>query len=71
MSTNITKRETTHIMCLLIKYILLPSEVVMPTYEKKEKPNMNVIKTLGPTTNKQKTEQNNMLNHMDATSKSQ
>lgn len=30
-----------------------------------------MIKPLDPTTNEQKTEQNNMLNHMDATSKSQ
>lgn len=60
--------------CLLIKYAPLASEVDMPTnphQKKKKNLNTNGIKPLDPTTNEQKTEQNNMLNHIDATSKSQ
>lgn len=46
-------------MSLLINYIPLPSEAVMPICEKKKKKqNMNGIKPLDPTTNEQKTKRN-------------
>lgn len=60
-------------MCLLIKYAPLASEVVMPTHphQKNKKLNTNGIKPLDPTTNEQKIEQNNILNHTDETRISQ
>lgn len=68
MPTNTPRGESTHIMCLLLKYKPLPSKVVMPTHGNKKK---KKSKSPDPTTNEQKAQQNNMLNHKDVTSKSQ
>lgn len=54
-----------------VKYTPLSSSDAHPWKNTKKQKNMDMIKPLDPTTNEQKTEQNNMLNHMDATSKSQ
>ena len=67
MPTNATKGETTHIMCLLLKYKPHPS-IVMPNHGNKGEKKKS--KSLDPTTKEQKAWQNNMLKHKDATSKS-